>query len=92
MSHNATPDLCRALLSLESVDHCQQFLTDLCTPAEIAELAKRRQIVLMLQDKMPYRQVAEQTGVSTTTVSRVARCLNHGSGGYQKTLHNLLGN
>ncbi len=81
--------LCRALLSLRTEDECQQFLNDLCTPAELEALIDRWAVVEYLQDGLPYRRNHELTGVSVTTIGRVARFLTAGNGGYQTVLKRL---
>ena len=60
------------------------FFTDLCTPAELESMADRWQVVPLLRQGMPYRSIHEQTGVSVTTITRVARCLSFGTGGYKQ--------
>jgi TrpR-related protein YerC/YecD len=62
------------------------FLRDLCTLEELDEMSSRWEAVQMLDKKIPYREIAEKTGLSTTTVTRIAHWLNHGEGGYQKAL------
>lgn len=74
--------LCAALISLETVDECRNFLKDLCTPAEMQALVDRWQVVELLQQGLPYRRINELTGVSVTTIGRVARFLTDGFGGY----------
>jgi TrpR-related protein YerC/YecD len=75
--------LCQALLTLKTVEECRDFLRDLCTPAELQALADRWTVVGLLQAGMPYREIAKQTGVSVTTIGRVARYLGSGNGGYE---------
>lgn len=81
--------LYQAILSLENVQECADFLTDLCTPAELEELADRWQVAQMLCDKTPYRTIAEETGVSVTTVTRVARFLHGDHQGYMRILKRM---
>lgn len=83
--------LCQALLTLKSVDECRAFLRDLCTPAELQALADRWTVVGLLQAGMPYREIAKQTGVSVTTIGRVARYLGSGNGGYELVSKRLAG-
>ncbi len=78
--------LFRALISLESTDECRRFLKDLCTPAELQALVDRWQVVELLQQELPYRRIHDLTGVSVTTIGRVARFLTSGFGGYQVAL------
>lgn len=81
--------LCQALLTLKSVEECRDFLRDLCTPAELQALADRWTVVGLLQQGMPYREIAKQTGVSVTTIGRVARYLGAGNGGYELAARRL---
>jgi TrpR-related protein YerC/YecD len=74
--------LFHAVLTLRSVEECRAFFRDLCTPAELQALADRWAVVHLLQQRLPYRQIQRQTGVSVTTVGRVARYLSNGNGGY----------
>jgi TrpR-related protein YerC/YecD len=72
-----------AVVSLESVDECRAFLLDLCTPAELQALVDRWQVVELLEQGLPYRKIHDMTGVSVTTIGRVARFLTDGFGGYE---------
>lgn len=79
----ALPDLMSAICALNNKDEALQFFTDLCTPAELESMADRWQVVPLLRQGIPYRTIHEQTGVSVTTITRVARCLSFGTGGYK---------
>jgi len=79
-----------AILKLETLDECVNFFTDLCTPGELLALADRWQVAQLLDEGMPYRAIYEKTGVSTATVTRVARCLEHGKG-YRLLLSRMKG-
>ena len=69
-------DLIEALLALKTPDECRRFLLDLCTPKEIADMSDRWTIARLLDEgKMSYREIHAHTGVSITTVGRVARFL-----------------
>ena len=74
--------LFNAILALQSVEECRAFFKDLCTPAELQALADRWAVVGLLEQGLPYREIHRQTGVSVTTIGRVARYLTHGNGGY----------
>ena len=74
--------LFNAILTLRTVDECRAFFRDLCTPAELQALADRWAVVGLLQEGTPYREIHKQTGVSVTTIGRVARYLTSGNGGY----------
>lgn len=85
----AEDELFRALLTLKNLGECRAFFQDLCTPAELQALKDRWAVVECLADGLSYRQVHDRTGVSLTTISRVARYLSAGAGGYQKALERL---
>lgn len=71
-------NLHRAFLTLTSEAEVRDFLTDLCTSQEIRALAERFRVAGLLDEgELSYRQISEQTGVSTTTVTRVANFLNN---------------
>ena len=74
--------LCTAILALRSMEECRSFFRDLCTPAELQAMADRWAVVECLQQGLPYREIYRRTGVSLTTIGRVARYLAQGSGGY----------
>ena len=78
--------LCRAFLCLSSIDEHRRFLKDLCSPAELQALVDRWQVVELLHDGLPYRRIHALTGVSVTTIGRVARFLNEGFGGYRTAI------
>jgi len=79
---SAEQSLYEALLSLKSVEEMGAFLADLCTPAEIEVMVDRWRVVPYLLEGVSYREIHERTAVSITTIGRVARYLNQGSGGY----------
>ena len=78
--------LFRAVISLQTIDECRNFFRDLCTPAELQALVDRWHVVELLEEGLPYRQIHDVTGVSVTTVGRVARFLADGFGGYATAL------
>jgi TrpR-related protein YerC/YecD len=90
-SRKAVLGLCRALLALQDERECRDFLNDLCTPAELEALADRWSVVAYLEAGLPYRKIHELTGVSVTTIGRVARFLSGGNGGYRVALERLNG-
>ena len=71
------------VVRLTTPEECEQFLRDLCTPAELQALIDRWTVVRMLRRGLPYREIHDRTGVSVTTIGRVARFLADGFGGYQ---------
>jgi TrpR-related protein YerC/YecD len=72
-----------AILALRGNDECRSFFRDLCTPAELQAMADRWAVVELLERGLPYREIHKQTGVSVTTIGRVARYLVAGNGGYR---------
>ena len=81
--------LFRAILGLRSADECRAFFEDLCTPAELQAIKDRWIVADLLDQGMTYRQINQRTGVSLTTIGRVARFLNSGAGGYATALRRL---
>jgi TrpR-related protein YerC/YecD len=75
-------NLCVALAALKTPDEVRAFLKDLCTPAELQAMADRWAVVDPLKRSVPYREIHRLTGVSVTTIGRVARFLIGGHGGY----------
>ena len=74
--------LCEAILSLETKEECYRFFDDLFTINEVQSIEQRLQVARMLKQKRTYIDIATSTGASTATISRVNRCLNYGSDGY----------
>ena len=81
--------LIAALLTLRTPEECRAFLKDLCTPAELQAMADRWAVVECLQQDLPYREIHRLTGVSLTTIGRVARYLADGAGGYSLAVQRL---
>ena len=85
----AEEELFRAILSLRDVAECRAFFQDLCTPAELQALKDRWAVAECLAEGLSYRQIHDRTGVSLTTIGRVARYLSSGAGGYPIALKRL---
>ena len=83
---SATRSLSEALCSLGSPKEIRLFLEDLCTPAEIEAMVDRWRVAQLLDQGMTYRDIREITGVSVTTIGRVARFIEMGTGGYRTVL------
>ena len=79
----AVKHLFEAVLQLENVEECYQFFEDVCTIIELLSLSQRFEVAKMLTENKTYLEIAEQTGASTATISRVNRSLNYGNDGYQ---------
>jgi TrpR-related protein YerC/YecD len=86
---SAARSLSEALLSLESAQEVRQFLEDLCTPAEIESMVDRWRVAQLVDQGYSYRDIREMTEVSVTTIGRVARFIEHGTGGYRTALDRL---
>lgn len=72
-------------------DTIYAILQDLCTVREITEMSQRLEVARLLSEGASYLDIQEQTGASATTISRVSKCLNYGSGGYGAALGMLCG-
>jgi TrpR-related protein YerC/YecD len=81
--------LFKAIAYLDSPQQAAAFLTDLCTPQELTALADRWLVVVKLTEGRSYREISLLTGASTTTITRIARCLHLGTGGYQHMLEKM---
>lgn len=91
--HVLTDGLCDALLTAKDRGEMRRLLLDLCTPAEIRTLAERWHVARLLdQTDLPYREIHDLTGVSTTTIVRVGRFLRQEPHqGYRRALDRLRG-
>lgn len=78
--------LLAAFVALETPDDVFAFLQDVCTVREVQEMAQRLAVARMLAAGDHYDRIREATGASTTTISRVSRCLNYGADGYARVL------
>ena len=81
--------LFEAVLSLKTKEECYSFFEDLCTINELLSLGQRFEVANMLREHRTYNEVAEETGASTATISRVNRCLNYGTDGYDLVIRRL---
>ena len=81
--------LFQAILSLKNLDECYSFFEDLCTVNELLSLSQRFEVAAMLRDHKTYLDIAEKTGASTATISRVNRSLNYGNDGYDMVFERI---
>ncbi len=84
-----TDKLFEAILSLRDIDECYEFFTDVCTIKEMLEMSSRFTVARMLDEGEVYTEISRKTGASTATISRVNRCLHHGSDGYKKAIERI---
>lgn len=91
--HNPETDLLfQGILTLQTVEECYRFFTDICTIKELQALTQRLQVAKQLSEGGNYQEVCRDTGVSSATICRVNKCLNYGDGGYKLVLDRLGGN
>ena len=75
-----------AVLSLNTEEDCRMFFEDICTIKELETMSQRLEVARMLMGGSTFNEIVAATGASTTTISRVNRCLNYGDGGYRLVL------
>ena len=86
LKRETTDELFRAILSLKDLDECYEFFEDLCTMKELADMAQRIETAQMLLAGKTYEQIVKSVELSTATISRINRCIQYGTGGYEKIL------
>jgi TrpR-related protein YerC/YecD len=82
--------LSQTLLSIKDEKEMLAFLRDVATFEELDSLSSRWQVAQMIDKGIPYRKIAEKTGLSTATITRVAHWINHGEGGYRTALNKAM--
>lgn len=85
----AVDHLFEAVLCLKNKEECYNFFEDLCTVNELLSLSQRYEVAAMLKEHKTYLEIAEKTGASTATISRVNRSLNYGNDGYDLVFDRL---
>lgn len=78
-----------AVLTLKDIEDCRLFFEDICTIKEMLDISQRLKMAKMLYDGAGYTEISSETGISTTTISRVSKCLKYGNGGYKTILDRL---
>ena len=94
MARGRSPEmeqLFEGILTLQTVQECERFFTDICTIKELQALTQRLQVAKQLYEGRNYNEVYQDTGVSSATICRVNKCLNYGDGGYKTVLDRLGG-
>ena len=87
----AVDHLFDAILCLQNREECYTFFEDVCTVNEILSFSQRYEVAKMLREKRTYLEIADKTGASTATISRVNRSLNYGNDGYDMVFARLSG-
>lgn len=86
LKNEDTDRLFKAILSLKSEEECYMFFEDICTISELTALINRLKVAFLLKSKHTCQDIANKTKVSTATISRVNRCINYGTGGYEMVI------
>lgn len=81
--------LFEAILALENSDEVERFLEDLCTIRELDDMSDRLKVAKLLLEQKTYEEISETTKMSSTTISRINRCIQYGSGGYEEIILKL---
>lgn len=89
VENQSIDELYKAIISLQSVEECYDFFEDLCTVNEILSMAQRYHVALMLRNGVTYHDIADETGASSATISRVNKSYNYGAGGYKKIIERV---
>ncbi len=85
----AVDGLFEAILCLKNKEECYTFFEDICTVNELLSMSQRFEVARMLRNQKTYLEIAEKTGASTATISRVNRSLNYGNDGYDMVLSRM---
>ena len=83
--------LFEGILTLQTVEECYRFFTDICTITELQAMTQRLQVAKQLHEGRNYNEVCRDTGASSATICRVNKCMNYGDGGYRTVLERLEG-
>ena len=81
--------LFEAILCLKDKEECYTFFEDICTVNELLSITQRFEVAKMLREQKTYLEIAEKTGASTATISRVNRSLNYGNDGYDMVFERM---
>ena len=89
VKNRQTDMLMNAVIQLHDVEDAYRFFEDLCTIPEIRSISQRLEVAYLLRKKETYQRIAEETGASSATISRVNRALNYGADGYNRVLDEM---
>ena len=84
-----TGKLMKAILTLKTEEELLNFFEDICTIKELQDMAQRLEVAGLLYDKKVFREIAESTGASSATISRVNKCIMYGTGGYKTAIERM---
>ena len=87
----AVDHLFQAILTLRNEEECYTFFEDVCTVNELLSLSQRYEVAKMLRERKTYLEIAERTGASTATISRVNRSITYGNDGYDLVFERIKG-
>jgi TrpR-related protein YerC/YecD len=83
--------LFQGILLLQTEEECAAFFEDLCTITELQDMAQRLKTACLLAEGKNYQEISREVGISSTTISRVSKCLRYGAGGYETVIARLYG-
>ena len=89
VKNKQTDMLIKAIISLDNPEDAYRFFYDLCTIPEIRSISQRLEVAELLRRKETYQKIADETGASSATISRVNRALNYGADGYHRVLDKM---
>lgn len=89
VKNRQTDMLMNAIIQLHDLEDAYRFFEDLCTIPEIRSISQRLEVADLLRKKETYQRIAEETGASSATISRVNRALNYGADGYNRVLDDM---
>lgn len=89
MNTEYTDKLMKAILTLRTPEELTAFFEDICTIKELQDMAQRLEVASLLYDKKVFREIAESTGASSATISRVNKCIMYGTGGYKTAIERM---
>ncbi len=89
MSAERFHDLYALFASVRTVKEAEMLLKDMLTPQELDSIAERWELIQMLAEGVPQREVAEELGISISKITRGSRMLQYGSGGFKYFLEKL---
>ena len=81
--------LIKAIIAINEEEECKEFLNDICTYQELEKMIQRLEAAQLLLEGKTYEQVIQETNISSTTLSRISRCIRYGNNGYKNILDKI---